>query len=55
MARLASPASLGVSSFNILTMTDWPGLGIVSPLASNVPGQRGLDRQARSTGLGIGP
>ena len=31
---VSEPTPLGVSSLNILTMTDWPGLGIVSPSAS---------------------
>ena len=36
--QVGCPASLGVSSLSSLTMTDWPGLGMVSPSASNVPG-----------------
>ena len=43
-------------------MTDWPGLGIVSPLASRVPGRAawivsvtaGVGSGAKAVGLGIG-
>ena len=48
------PTSLGVLSFNSLTMTDWPGLGIVSPSASTVPGSADWI-VSETTAVGTGP